>query len=114
MRDLFGASGVVGGSNQQVGEKPFLQNLSGALRQKGKADSGTTVVIGPHHLTTAMQVFPSFRQFEAKRNGTIDFQALIPLQIRRYRGLNRETIFVQVEQFTQVNDNSRLWSIEAD
>src|SRR5271166_2480047 len=61
-----------------------------------------------------MDKFSGFRQIEAQGNGAIDFQAISIMQSCRKRGLNGKTALIQIEQFAEVDDRSRLRRVEAD
>jgi len=104
-RELPGSGLTVRASDQQVVEKPFLQNFLGIFGERREADPATARVIAPDDLATAMDVAFRFRQIEAERDGPIHFQALA--------GLDGEPMFVEVEQFAQIHNHPSLRAVKA-
>src|ERR1022692_1803724 len=102
--ELLGSGGTIRAGDQQISKKPFFQNAPGTLGQFGKLNAAASRLIAPNDPASAVDEALGFREIEANGYRAIDFE--------RFAGLDGETIFVQIEEFTQVHHQAGLRAIK--
>jgi hypothetical protein len=78
--------------------------VPGILRKSRETDASPARIITPDHLAGAVNVTLSFWQLEAKRYRPVYFQF--------FASLYGKAIFVQIEQFTKIHNQTCLGTIE--
>jgi hypothetical protein len=84
--------------DQQISQEPFFQYSPRTWRKGAESNASAASVVAPDDLAAAVNVTLGFGEIEAKRDGSTNFEA--------FAGLNGEALFVQIEQFAQVDGNA--------